>query len=277
MLLDSTVKNQSAISAEINYIKSNIQATFDLSTQKKSATKLTEHVDKRTVIIDDARLLETTPTLAEDGFGLAVNEYDVSDYFNDEAVSTELYPQLIKHLKNLTGAEHAMVFDHTIRSVADSLNREEKRSPILTVHNDYIASSAENRLHIELKKHGLKRSDYGHYQFINTWIPLVGVVLDNPLAFIDARTVSSTQSHLLQVAYPDRIGEIEGFSYNPENRWFYFSEMTSKEQVNFKVFDSDEHNGISRIPHSAFSLPIQNNGLQNRVSIELRTILLFNK
>jgi hypothetical protein len=276
MLLNAAEQNQSAITAEINYIKPSIQATFDLSTIKKSADKLTEQVDKRMVNIANARLLSKAPTLNEDGFGLVANEYQVTDYFDDAAVSTELYPQLIKHLTNLTHAKHGMVFDHTIRSVEDTLNRTEKRSPIHTVHNDYIASSAKNRLEIELEKQGLKASDYRHYQFVNTWIPLVDVVLDSPLAFVDARTVSPAQSHLLKVAYPDRIGEIEGFSYHPKNRWFYFPKMTSKEQLNFKVFDSDESNSVKRIPHSAFSLPSDNENLQKRVSIELRTILLFN-
>ncbi|WP_085297462.1 CmcJ/NvfI family oxidoreductase [Cognaticolwellia mytili] len=277
MFLKSAEQHQLAITAEINYIKANTQATFDLSTIKKSADKLTEQVDKRMVDIVNARLLTKVPTLNEDGFGLVANEYQVTDYFDDAAVSTELYPQLIKHLTNLTHASQGMVFDHTIRSVEDTLNRSEKRSPIHTVHNDYIASSAKNRLDIELDKQGLKASDYRHYQFVNTWIPLVDVVLDSPLAFVDARTVSATQSHVLQVAYPDRIGEIEGFSYNPENRWFYFPKMTSKEQLNFKVFDSDESNSVKRIPHSAFSLPSANKILERRVSIELRTILLFSE
>ncbi len=277
MLLGAAEQNQPEIVAEINYIKPNIQATFDLSTIKKSADKLTEQIDKRVVNIANARSLIKAPTLNEDGFGLVANEYQVTNYFDDAAVSTELYPQLIKHLTNLTAAKHGLVFDHTIRSVEDSLDRMEKRSPIHTVHNDYVASSAKTRLDIELEKQGLKASDYSHYQIVNTWIPLVDVVLDSPLAFIDASTVSSAQSHLLQVAYPDRIGEIEGFSYNPENRWFYFPKMTSKEQLNFKVFDSDESNSVHRVPHSAFSLPSANKNLERRVSIELRSILLFSE
>lgn len=277
MLLGATEQNQAEITAEINYIKPKIQATFDLSTIKKSADKLTEQIDKRVVSIANARSLIKAPTLNEDGFGLVANEYQVTNYFDDAAVSTELYPQLIKHLINLTTAKHSLVFDHTIRSIEDSLDRVEKRSPIHTVHNDYVASSAKTRLDIELEKQGLKACDYSHFQIVNTWIPLVDVVLDSPLAFIDARTVSSAQSHLLQVAYSDRIGEIEGFSYNPENSWFYFPKMTSKEQLNFKVFDSDESNSVHRVPHSAFSLPSANKILERRVSIELRTILLFSE
>ncbi|MFT5298755.1 MAG: hypothetical protein ACI89T_001540 [Cognaticolwellia sp.] len=277
MLLNAANQHQPTIAAEINYIKPNIEATFDLSTGKKSADTLTDQVDKRVVEIADARLLPKTTTLKEDGFGLVANKYHVADYFDDAVVNSELYPQIIKHLISLTNASKGVVFDHTIRSVEDKLHCAEKRSPIHTVHNDYVASSAQNRLDIELEKKGLKASDYHRYQFINTWIPLVDVVLDSPLAFADARSITSEQSHLLQVAYPDRVGEIEGFSYNPNNRWFYFSRMTSQEQLNFKVFDSDESNAVNRTPHSAFSLPSVAKNAQSRVSIELRTILLFNK
>ncbi|TWX65302.1 hypothetical protein ESZ36_18715 [Colwellia demingiae] len=275
MLLDRPKQTQSSIKAEINYIKSNTSTAFDLSTTVKSATKLTEHVDTRLVEIMNARLLSQTPSLNSDGFGLAKNGYVVSNYFDDNVVQTELYPQIIKHLLNETNASQGLVFDHTIRSVEDNLTRKEKRSPIHTVHNDYVVSSAENRLSIELKKNGLNPHNYKKFQFINTWIPLVDEVLDSPLALGDIRTFQPEQSQKLQVAYPDRIGEIEAFTYNENNRWYFYPRMTSQEQLNFKVFDSDINNVISRAPHSAFSLPMSHEKSLARISIEVRSIVLF--
>jgi hypothetical protein len=58
MLLDGVSQKQSSIKAEINYIKSDSSAIFDLSTTAKSANKLTEHVDTRLVEIANARLFE---------------------------------------------------------------------------------------------------------------------------------------------------------------------------------------------------------------------------
>ncbi|AZG34415.1 MULTISPECIES: CmcJ/NvfI family oxidoreductase [Shewanella] len=275
MLLDGVSQKQSSIKAEINYIKSDSSAIFDLSTTAKSANKLTEHVDTRLVEIANARLLNTPPSLNNDGFGLAKNDYVIANYFDDNLVQTELYPQIIKHLLDLTNASQCLVFDHTIRSVEDHLTRTEKRAPIHTVHNDYVASSAENRLNIELKKSGLNASDYKKFQFINTWIPLVDVVLDSPLALGDARTFHPEQSQKLPVAYPDRIGEIEAFSYDDNNRWYFYPQMTSQEQLNFKVFDSDLDSAISRTPHSAFSLPMSDQKSAVRISIEVRCIVLF--
>ena len=275
MLLDGTSQKQSSIKAEINYIKSNTSAVFDLSTTGKSANKLTEHVDTRLVEIVNARLFNQPASLNNDGFALAENGYIVSNYFDDKVVQTELYPQIIKHLLNVTNASQCLIFDHTIRSVEDNLTRKEKRSPIHTIHNDYVASSAENRLNIELKKNGLNACDYKRLQFINTWIPLVDEVLDSPLALGDARTFQPEQSRKLQVAYPDRIGEIEAFTYNENNRWYFYPRMTSQEQLNFKVFDSDINSSISRTPHSAFSLPMSNEKSVARISIEVRSIVLF--
>lgn len=275
MLLDRTKQKQSSIKAKINYIKLNTSAAFDLSTTVKSPTKLTENVDTRLIEIMNARLLSQPASLTNNGFGLAKNSYVVSNYFNDNAVKNELYPQIIRHLLNETNASQCLVFDHTIRSVEDNLTRKEKRSPIHTVHNDYVASSAENRLSIELKKKGLNTHNYKKFQFINTWIPLVDEVLDSPLALGDGRTFKPEQSQKLQVAYPDRIGEIEAFSYDEDNRWYFYPRMTSQEQLNFKVFDSDIDSAISRTPHSAFSLPMSNEKSPARISIEVRSIMLF--
>jgi hypothetical protein len=276
MLLNELSQNQLFIKTEINYIKPNVNTVFDLSTSEKSANQLTDQVDTQLVDITNARLLNQSPSLNNDGFGLVRNNYSVSNYFDDDSIRVQLYPQLVEHLINLTGASQGLVFDHTIRSVEDSVDRVEKRSPINTVHNDYVSNSAEKRLHIELTKKGLKSSDFNKYQFINTWIPLVDVVLDSPLALGDAQTFSLEQSQQLKVVYPDRMGEIEGFSFSKSNRWFYFPQMTSEEQLNFKVFDSDPNTAINRVPHSAFTLPMPDKNAPKRVSIELRAILLFN-
>lgn len=261
---------------DINYILPSTNATFDLSSDAKSADKLTDEIDRRQIEITNARVLTPAPTLAKNGFGLTANNYQVSDYFNDEIVKQELYPQVIKHLLSLTGATTGLVFDHTLRSVEDSLQRSEKRSPINTVHNDYIASSAKARLDIELAKHQLSANHYQRYQFINTWIPLVDVVKDSPLAMADIRSFLPEQSIKLAVAYPDRMGEIEGFSYHQENRWYFYPDMTRHEQLNFKVFDSDAQNDLTRTPHSAISLPLTGENFTPRISIEVRSIVLSN-
>lgn len=267
---------QQTHTTEINYIMPGVNAAFDLSTDAKSANKLTEQVDTRQVNITNARLLAHPPTLLKDGFGLTNNNYHVSNYFDDNEVQQALYSQVINHLVSLTGAVKGMVFDHTLRSVENDLQRSEKRSPINTVHNDYIASSAESRLEVELAKQQLNASDYRKYQFINTWIPLVDVVKDSPLALADARTFLPEQSLKLAVTYPDRMGEIEGFSYHKANRWYFYPNMTRHEQLNFIVFDSDVNSVITRVPHSAFLLPIAEENITPRISIEIRSILLFN-
>lgn len=86
----------------------------------------------------------------------------------------------------------------------------------------------------------------------------------------------SEQTLKLTVAYPDRIGEIEGVSYNKANRWYFYPNITRHEQLNFIVFDSDANSVISRIPQSAFSLPLTEGEITPRVSIEIRSIMLFN-
>lgn len=279
MLLDISSKNKVSVKGRINYIHADTSTVFDLTTQDKSPDTLTNEIDEHTVEIINARTLNNLPMLNEQGFTLAQNTYVVSNYFDEKSIVTELHPQVIAHLLAMTGAATGIVFDHTIRSVEDNVNKEsdqsEKRSPVQTVHNDYTEKSAENRLRIELEKEGISAGSFSKYQFINTWIPLVDEVVDSPLAFADSTTFSAQDSHLMQVAYPNRMGEIEAFSFNENHQWYFFPNMTSKEQLNFKVFDSEQTSLIKRVPHSAFTTPNHDIRAPKRISIEVRSIVLF--
>jgi hypothetical protein len=63
------------------------------------------------------------------------------------------------------------------------------------------------------------------------------------------------------------------FRYNPEHRWWYFSNMTRDEVVLLKFHDSDRGRAW-RVPHTSFhdaSFP----DARPRESIEFRTIAYF--
>lgn len=272
MQLHSSAKT---LNATLNYIfPENIEA-FDLRSDAKSADVLVSKVDARSMNINNARVLKTPPTLNTMGFELADNTYKVTDYFDDNILKEQLYPQVIKHLKSQTGAVSGLIFDHTIRSVEDSLTRSEKRSPVKTIHNDYTPASAEHRLNVELKKYGISANSFSHYQFINTWIPLVDLVVDSPLAFLDIKTVSDQESNLMPVIYPNRTGEIEVFSHSEKHQWYFYPKMTAKEQLIFKVFDSNSNSLVSRVPHTGFTISNADPAKAKRISIEVRSIMLF--
>ncbi len=63
------------------------------------------------------------------------------------------------------------------------------------------------------------------------------------------------------------------FHYNPDHRWWYFSNMTRTEVLLFKFHDSDSSRAL-RTPHTAFHDPSFPNA-HTRESIEFRTFAYF--
>ena len=275
MSVHTPSNNAVSVQGKINYVYADSDHTFNVTASDKSPETLANKIDTHSLAIVDARRLVPAPSIQEHGFTLHSNAYTIDDYFDQAGLVTQLYPQVTDHLLSITGAVKGIVFDHTIRSVEDNVQQTEKRSPVKTVHNDYTAQSAQQRLHLELEKQGLAEHDFSRYQFINTWIPLVEQVVDSPLAFADVRTFSTKDVHTMKVTYPDRVGEIEAFSFNNHHQWYFYPNMTAQEQLNFKVFDSDQQAIVKGVPHSAFTLPNYDQTAPKRISIEVRSIVLF--
>ena len=55
--------------------------------------------------------------------------------------------------------------------------------------------------------------------------------------------------------FPDRVGEIYQFAYNPAHRWFYFPRMRRDEALVFKVYDSAKDGRARWGAHASFDDP----------------------
>ena len=79
------------------------------------------------------------------------------------------------------------------------------------------------------------------FAIINVWrnIDRIIPVQSFPLACVDATTVIPTQDlRILQIQYPDRIGENYLAVYNPKHDWLYWDSMTHDEVLLIKQWDS---------------------------------------
>ena len=83
----------------------------------------------------------------------------------------------------------------------------------------------------------------------NVWRPLVGPVYDCPLTAADFRSLDEERDFGETLPAPPsyRTGESQMVRYHPEQRWYYFSKMTTDECLVLKCFDSGT--GV-RTPHS---------------------------
>ena len=143
------------------------------------------------VSIRDARPIADRLRLDEHGFELRSRRTAFADFYDEAAVRERYYPEVQSVMQAITGALAVVVFDHNVRSAARAARGEHGvRVPVDQVHNDYTEQSGPKRKREILDAAG--RSDLAnrHAAFVNLWRPIVGPVLDNPLAVCDARSVS---------------------------------------------------------------------------------------
>ena len=167
-----------------------------------------------------------------------------------------------------TGAALVHIFEHTVRRPDPS--RGPLREPLKRVHVDRSPASVVDtvRRFFPVDAERLLKS---RYQVINAWQP-IRTIRKDPLALMDATSVTEADKISLKVVFPDRVDEGVSVRYRPSHRWFYLHEQTPAEVMLFKIFDTD---GRARaVPHSAFVNP-KFEAEAPRESIEIRALVFY--
>lgn len=231
--------------------------------------------EDRSVAVHNARLLSSGLSLDREGFAIVPHVTKAKDLSDDAEVRAVYYPEAEALLKQATGGNRVLIFDHTIRSAPlAGTGRKGIREPVKRVHNDYTVKSGPQRVRDllpdeaeELLKH--------RFAVINVWRPLRRTVEDTPLGLLDARTIGPQDLIATDLVYPDRVGETYAVAYNPAHRWYYYPRQRADEAVLLKCYDSQE-DGRARFPaHSAFDDPTAAAGVPPRESIEIRALVFF--
>jgi len=238
------------------------------------------------VSIRDARPAAKALQLDEQGFELHSVPSAFADFYEETAVREGYYPEVQTTMRALTGAQAVIVFDHNVRSAARAARGEPGvRVPVDQVHNDYTEHSGPRRKQEILDAAG--RSDLAdrHFAFVNLWRPIVGPVLDNPLAVCEAHSVSPEDlvpTDILHfgednLAVPRHSGQIYSVRHSPGHRWFYVSEMQPDEALLLKCYDSRTDGRARFMPHTGFQNPACPSDFVPRESIEARTLVVFDE
>jgi len=215
-------------------------------------------------------------SLDREGFLLRRAGTAVGNFYDPAEVERVYYPEVARLLKEATGAEKVVIFDHTVRNTApDKQKGHEVRAAAARVHNDYTEKSAPQRVRDLLPPAEAEARLQRRYAEINLWRPIRGPVKSNPLALCDARSLDPADLVPSELRYPDRTGETYAVTYSPRHRWFYFPEMRADEVLFIKCFDS-ARDGRARISvHTAFEDPTTPADAPPRESIEVRAFLFF--
>ena len=231
--------------------------------------------EDRAVPVRNGRPLAPELSLDRHGFAIARHDTKVADLSDEAEVRSVYYPEMEQLVKDVTGADRVLVFDHTIRSVPlASQGRKGIREPVKRVHNDYTVKSGPQRVRDLLPDEAeelLKR----RFAVINVWRPLRRPVETSPLALCDARSIAPADFIATDLVYPDRTGETYAVAYNPDHRWYYFPRQQRDEAVLIKCYDSKDDGRARFTAHSAFEDPTAPADAPPRESIEIRTLAFF--
>jgi len=227
------------------------------------------------VSIEDGRPIRDSFTLDGAGFELADHPTQVRDFFDRDALPAVYYPEMERLIAERSGARRVHVFDHTLRSSDDDVRAERKiREPVKSAHNDYTEWSGPQRVRDILPDDAgalLSR----RFAIIQVWRAINQPVARDPLAIADAGSLAPQDFIATERRFPDRVGEIYQFAYNPAHRWTWFSKMRRDEALIFKVYDSATDGRARFGAHTSFDDPTTPPDAGPRESIEIRAFAFF--
>ena len=241
-----------------------------------AAMNIAAEFEERDVLVQDARLASPAPVLDRQGFELRAHNSAVADFYAVPESAGKYENELIELVQAVTGAEEALVFDHTLRSDSPRVRGERTtREPAAVIHNDYTDVSAEKRLRDLLPEAEAARRLANRFAIVNVWRSIAAPAINSPLALCDASTLAPADLVASERRAAERIGELELVTYNPAHRWLYYPGVTRDEAVLIKTFDSARDGRARRAVHTAFDNPAAPPEAPPRESIESRLLVFF--
>lgn len=272
-------KSPGEVQAPLTFIvRQDTKPYFNSSALTGGLPEVFFETENRTVTIHDMRAKADDLDLDRDGFELRRWPTTVDDLYDDAAM--EQYDREIESLlRDATGADRIVVFDHTRRSdaVDGAANPDGARGPADRVHVDYTVASGPIRARDVLGADEVERivGDGGRIVQVNVWRPITGPVERTPLAVAAADSIATDELIAVDQIFPDRTGEIYQLAHATNQRWYWAPAMERDEVLLLKGWDSLDDGRARFTPHGAFRLPGQGASGHPRESIEVRAYLLF--
>lgn len=265
------------VEATLNYLADASERPVYYAYEPPAGTpRSTGKFEPHSVPIHNARKVLDELSLDRQGFALVHQLSAVRDFYDPEEVRSVYYPEVEQLLKDATGAEKVVIFDHQVRNI-ELAKRGEKnaREYGRAVHNDYTAKSGPRRVRDHLPAAEAAQRSQHRFAEINVWRPIRGPIESTPLALCDARSIAPADFVPSDLVYRDKVGETYRFTYNPDHRWFYFPRLERNEVILLKCYDSKEDGRARFTAHSAFDDPTSAPDAAPRESIEVRALIFY--
>ena len=273
---NNTMKGLPHVEATLNYLAEGTERPVSYAYTSPSDTPpTTRRNSPHPVTIRNARPILSQLSLDQHGFVLTHQDSTVTNFYDEQEVREVYYPEVERLLKEVTGAVKVVIFDHVVRCAPKARQGEPGvREPARIVHNDYSFKSAPRRVrdHLPAEAEELLKHRFAE---INVWRAIRGPIQESPLALCDARSIAPQDVVASDLVYPDRVGEVYRFTYNPAHCWYYFPHLEPSEVVLLKCYDSQDDGRARFTAHTAFEDPTSPPEAAPRESIEVRALVFF--
>jgi hypothetical protein len=272
----SALAADAAIRAGLNYIVDTgvkpVNETYGPNgLMRVQSASFVRHV----VPITDGRPLRESFSLDTSGFVLADHPTAMKNFLDPSELKSVYYREMEKLIAAESGATRVHVFDHTLRSGdKDARDTLKIREPVRAVHNDYTEWSGPQRVR-DLMGTETEALLARRFAIIQVWRAISQPIARDPLAIAEASSLAQQDFIAAERRFPDRVGEIYQFAYNPAHRWFYFPHMRRDEALVFKVYDSAKDGRARWGAHTSFDDPTTPADAGPRESIEIRAFAFF--
>jgi hypothetical protein len=275
---DEVLVDQPYVHAVVNYTRKTgvrpVNYTFD---PPAGVLRNSGQVEPHVVRILNARHSHGL-ALDVSGFEMIRHRTSLTEWnsFKDtDRVKTIDYPEVEKALKNHTGADKVLIFDHTLRDSTAEPGRTALREPVRRVHDDQTFDSAPRRVARHLPRDEAEWRLKRRFAIVNFWRPIGDCVRLAPLAVCDARTIDAADLIASDLVYPDWTGETYAVAHNPRHIWFWYPHQMPSEATLLKIYDSATDGPARLTAHTAFDDPSSDPTAPRRRSIEIRAIVLW--
>ncbi|EOD24816.1 hypothetical protein EMIHUDRAFT_457706 [Emiliania huxleyi CCMP1516] len=201
-------------------------------------------------------------TLRRSGFELRHWPSAVVDFYNDDLIRSQYYPETAELVRAACGAEDVFVFQH-MRRDSSALNKEsgeewsyesggarnaaeaKAHGAVQRVHADYTPENGPRKLR-ELAEAGVvseREIAHRRWSIVNVWrsIDAEQPVRAQPLAVLDASTVAAedtfTYALVMDEAEPPLVGFNNGVGFSERHAWYYYPHMRHEEALLFYTYD----------------------------------------
>ena len=263
-----------SVNALVNYSKDIPRAYANVADPSKDIRPLETHE----VVIHDARPINDRLDLDVEGFRLFDHRSSVTHLREAAALQETYHKEVGDFIKRLTGADVVLPYRAycqvrmSRRGEKDGKGDDTTR-PAGFIHSDVTLKTFEDWARWVQDAEGVTVPDWKRCVFFNTWRAVSNPPQDYPLTLVDARSHKTGKYVVMDndtgLDSADHYVETRLGLHDPDDRWYYFSNMREDELLVFKGYDS-RFGDAQTVMHTGFDNTKLHPNATPRESIEAR-------